>query len=85
MDTLGVDWSSVIIESSSDAILSIIRGDTEFALYPVTTVADRIDGGELDKQRSVPIAGQLHRLQARSKPSLIACRRRRGAKASPMT
>jgi tripartite-type tricarboxylate transporter receptor subunit TctC len=47
MDTLGVDWSSVIIEGSSDAILSIIRGDTEFALYPVTTVAESIAGGEI--------------------------------------
>lgn len=46
-DALELPWENVQHEGSAEALLSIIRGDTDIAVYPLTTVQDGISGGDL--------------------------------------
>lgn len=46
-EALGLPWQNVQHEGSAEALLSIIRGDTDIAVYPLTTVQDGIAGGDL--------------------------------------
>lgn len=46
-DELGLPYTDVPHDSSPDALLSIIRGDTHIAVYPLTSVAEGITGGDL--------------------------------------
>lgn len=46
-DELGLPYTDVPHDSSPDALLSIVRGDTDIAVYPLTSVAEGIAGGDL--------------------------------------
>lgn len=46
-DALDLPWDNVEHESSPEALLSIIRGDTDIAVYPLTSVQEGIAGGDL--------------------------------------
>jgi tripartite-type tricarboxylate transporter receptor subunit TctC len=46
-DQLELPYTDVPHDTSSDALLSLIRGDTNIALYPLTSVASGIEGGDL--------------------------------------
>jgi tripartite-type tricarboxylate transporter receptor subunit TctC len=46
-DQLELPYNDVPHDTSSDALLSLIRGDTHIAVYPLTSVASGIEGGDL--------------------------------------
>jgi len=46
-DELGLPYTDVPHDASPDALLSIVRGDTDIAVYPLTSVAEGISGGDL--------------------------------------
>lgn len=46
-DELGLPYTDVPHDSSPDALLSLVRGDTDIAVYPLTSVAEGISGGDL--------------------------------------
>lgn len=46
-DELGIPFENVAHEGSSEALLSVVRGDTQIALFPLTSVAEGIRAGDL--------------------------------------
>jgi tripartite-type tricarboxylate transporter receptor subunit TctC len=46
-DALGLPFTNVVHEGSSEAILSVIRGDTEITVFPLSSVAEGIRSGDL--------------------------------------
>ncbi len=46
-DALGIPFNNVVHEGSSEALLSVIRGDTEIAVFPLGSVAEGIRAGDL--------------------------------------
>jgi len=46
-DALGLPFTNVVHEGSSEALLSVIRGDTEIAIFPLGSVAEGVRGGDL--------------------------------------
>lgn len=46
-DALGIPFTNVAHEGSSEAILSVIRGDTEITVFPLNSVAEGIRSGDL--------------------------------------
>jgi tripartite-type tricarboxylate transporter receptor subunit TctC len=46
-DQLGIPFTDVVHEGSSEAILSVIRGDTDITVFPLTSVAEGIRAGDL--------------------------------------
>lgn len=46
-DALGIPFENVVHEGSSEALVSVIRGDTEIALFPLNSVAEGIRSGDL--------------------------------------
>lgn len=46
-DALGLPYTDVPHDSSPEALLSIIRGDTDIAVYPLTSVREGIAAGDL--------------------------------------
>jgi tripartite-type tricarboxylate transporter receptor subunit TctC len=46
-DALGIPFTNVVHEGSSEAILSVIRGDTEITVFPLSSVAEGIRAGDL--------------------------------------
>jgi tripartite-type tricarboxylate transporter receptor subunit TctC len=60
-EELGLPYTDVPHDSSPDALLSLVRGDTDIAVYPLTSVAEGISGGDLRPLVLVgepPAAGQ---------------------------
>lgn len=46
-DQLGIPFENVVHDGSSEALLSVVRGDTQIALFPLTSVAEGIRAGDL--------------------------------------
>ncbi len=72
-DQLELPYNDVAHDTSSDALLSLIRGDTDIALYPLTSVASGIEGGDLRPLVLIgpaPEAGQPNAELAEGVPSL---------------
>lgn len=46
-DALGIPFDNVVHEGSSEALLSVIRGDTQITVFPITSVREGIAGGDL--------------------------------------
>jgi tripartite-type tricarboxylate transporter receptor subunit TctC len=46
-DALDLAYTNVVHEGSSEALLSVIRGDTEIAVFPLNSVAEGIRSGDL--------------------------------------
>lgn len=46
-DELGIPFTNVTHEGSSEALLSVVRGDTQIALFPLASVAEGIRAGDL--------------------------------------
>lgn len=46
-DQLGLPFTDVVHEGSSEAILSVIRGDTDITVFPLSSVAEGIRSGDL--------------------------------------
>lgn len=46
-DALEIPFDNVVHEGSSEALLSVIRGDTQIALFPLSSVAEGIRAGDL--------------------------------------
>lgn len=47
LDALDIPWESVFHEGSSESILSIIRGDTDFSIFTYTSMLEGIQGGDI--------------------------------------
>jgi tripartite-type tricarboxylate transporter receptor subunit TctC len=72
-DQLDLPYTDVPHDTSADALLSLIRGDTDIALYPLTSVAAGINGGDLRPLVIIgdpPAAGQPNAELAEGVPSL---------------
>jgi tripartite-type tricarboxylate transporter receptor subunit TctC len=46
LDELGIPWESVFHEGSSESILSLVRGDTDFSIFPYTSLLEGIQAGD---------------------------------------
>lgn len=46
LDALDIPWESVFHEGSSESILSIVRGDTDFAIFTYTSMLEGIQAGD---------------------------------------
>lgn len=46
-DELGIPYNDVPHDGSGEALLSVIRGDTAIAVFPLTSVAEGVSGGDL--------------------------------------
>jgi len=72
-DQLSLPYTDVPHDTSADALLSLIRGDTDIALYPLTSVAAGIEGGDLRPLVLIgdpPAEGQPNADLAQGVPSL---------------
>lgn len=46
-DTFGIEYTPVLHEGSSDARLSVIRGDTQVSVYPLESILGDLQSGDL--------------------------------------
>jgi tripartite-type tricarboxylate transporter receptor subunit TctC len=46
-DALGIPFDPIVHEGSSEAILSVIRGDTAMAIFPLTSMVEQFESGDL--------------------------------------
>jgi tripartite-type tricarboxylate transporter receptor subunit TctC len=46
-DALGIPWEGVFHEGSSESILSVVRGDSQIAIFPLTSMLESIKAGDV--------------------------------------
>lgn len=46
-DAFGIPWTNVVHEGSGEAMLSIIRGDTDITVFPLSSVEENITSGDM--------------------------------------